>query len=70
LSGRPVYNAARSPTPDPNGATCSIAPSAICAAGRDCFYFYEKRPMKLFLINNDFRLISLLFMGAIVAVWV
>ena len=31
---------------------------------------YEKRPFKLFLINNGFQLISLLFMGAIVAVWV
>jgi hypothetical protein len=31
---------------------------------------YEKRPFKLFLINNGFQLISLLFMGATVAVWV
>jgi hypothetical protein len=31
---------------------------------------YEKRPFKLFLINNGFQLITLLFMGAIVAVWV
>lgn len=31
---------------------------------------YEKRPIKLFLINSGFNLISLLFMGAIVAVWV
>ena len=31
---------------------------------------YEKRPFKLFLINNGFQLLSLLLMGAIVAVWV
>jgi len=31
---------------------------------------YEKRPMKLFFINSGFNFISLLFMGAIVAVWV
>jgi Protein of unknown function (DUF1761) len=31
---------------------------------------YEKRPAKLFWINNGFQLISLLIMGAIVAVWV
>jgi len=31
---------------------------------------YEKRPLKLFWINNGFQLISLLIMGAIVAVWV
>ena len=31
---------------------------------------YEKRPFKLFLVNNGFQLISLSFMGAIVAVWV
>jgi hypothetical protein len=30
---------------------------------------YEKRPVKLFLINNGYQLISLLIMGAIVAVW-
>jgi uncharacterized protein DUF1761 len=31
---------------------------------------YEKKPFKLFLINNGFQLLSLLIMGAIVAVWV
>jgi len=31
---------------------------------------YEKRPAKLFWINNGFQLISLLIMGAIIAVWV
>lgn len=31
---------------------------------------YEKRPLKLFLINNGFQLLSLLVMGAIVAIWV
>ncbi|MBV8475081.1 MAG: DUF1761 domain-containing protein [Acidobacteria bacterium] len=31
---------------------------------------YEKRPFKLFLITNGFQLLSLLLMGAIVAVWV
>ena len=31
---------------------------------------YEKRPFRLFLINNGFQLISLLFMGDIVAVLV
>jgi hypothetical protein len=31
---------------------------------------YEKRPWRLFLINNGFQLISLLAMGAIVAAWV
>ena len=31
---------------------------------------YEKRPAKLFWINSGFQLISLLIMGAIVAVWV
>lgn len=31
---------------------------------------YEKRPIELFFINTGFNLISLLFMGAIVAVWV
>jgi hypothetical protein len=31
---------------------------------------YEKRPLKLYLINNAYQLISLLIMGAIVAVWV
>jgi len=30
---------------------------------------YEKRPLRLFLINNGFQLVSLLLMGAIVAVW-
>ncbi|HJY76064.1 MAG TPA: DUF1761 domain-containing protein [Burkholderiales bacterium] len=30
---------------------------------------YEKRPLKLFFINNGFQLVSLLLMGAIVAVW-
>jgi hypothetical protein len=31
---------------------------------------YEKRPAKLFWIDSGFQLISLLIMGAIVAVWV
>lgn len=31
---------------------------------------YEKRPAKLLWINSGFQLISLLIMGAIVAVWV
>ncbi len=31
---------------------------------------YEKRPLKLFLINNGYLLLSLLAMGAIVAAWV
>ena len=31
---------------------------------------YEKRPARLFWINSGFQLISLLIMGAIVAVWV
>jgi uncharacterized protein DUF1761 len=31
---------------------------------------YEKRPWRLFLINNGFQLISLLAMGAIVAAWI
>ena len=31
---------------------------------------YEKRPFKLFLINNGFQLRGLLLMGAILAVWV
>jgi Protein of unknown function (DUF1761) len=31
--------------------------------------FYENRPFKLFLINNGFLLLSLLVMGAILAVW-
>jgi hypothetical protein len=31
---------------------------------------YEQRPMKLFWINNGFQLISLLIMGAILAVWI
>lgn len=31
---------------------------------------YEKRPVKLLWINSGFQLISLLIMGAIVAVWV
>jgi len=31
---------------------------------------YEKRPAKLFWINAGFQLVSLLIMGAIVAVWV
>jgi hypothetical protein len=31
---------------------------------------YEKRPLKLYLLNNAYQLISLLIMGAIVAVWV
>jgi Protein of unknown function (DUF1761) len=30
---------------------------------------YEKRPLKLFFINNGFQLLALLVMGAIVAVW-
>jgi hypothetical protein len=30
---------------------------------------YEKRPAKLWWINNGFQLISLLIMGAMVAVW-
>ncbi|MFI5400682.1 MAG: hypothetical protein ACHQZQ_06500 [SAR324 cluster bacterium] len=30
---------------------------------------YEKRPWMLWLINNAYQLISLLVMGAIVAVW-
>ena len=30
---------------------------------------YERRPFKLFLINNGYLLISLLVMGAILAVW-
>ncbi len=30
---------------------------------------YEKRPFKLFLINNTYQLLGLLIMGAIVAVW-
>jgi len=31
---------------------------------------YEKKPFQLFLINNGFQLLSLLIMGAILAVWV
>lgn len=31
---------------------------------------YEKRPFKLFLINNGFQLLGLLMMGAIIAAWV
>lgn len=31
--------------------------------------FYENRPFKLFLINNGFLLLSLLIMGAVLAVW-
>jgi Protein of unknown function (DUF1761) len=31
--------------------------------------FYERRPLKLFLINNGYLLISLVIMGAILAVW-
>jgi hypothetical protein len=31
---------------------------------------YEKRPLKLWVINNAYMLIALLIMGAIVAVWV
>ena len=31
---------------------------------------YEKRPVKLWWINSGFQLISLLIMGAIVAIWV
>lgn len=31
---------------------------------------YEKRPIKLWVINNAYQLIALLIMGAIVAVWV
>jgi Protein of unknown function (DUF1761) len=31
---------------------------------------YEKRPWRLFLINNGFQLLSLLAMGAIAAAWV
>jgi hypothetical protein len=31
---------------------------------------YEKKPFKLFFINNGFQLLSLLIMGAIVAVWI
>jgi hypothetical protein len=34
------------------------------------FMLYEQRPFKLFLINNGFQLISLMAMGAILAVWV
>lgn len=30
---------------------------------------YENRPMQLFVINNGFRLLSLVIMGAIVATW-
>jgi hypothetical protein len=30
---------------------------------------YEKRPFKLFLLNNGFYLIALPIMGAVVAVW-
>lgn len=30
---------------------------------------YERRPWRLFLINNAFQLISLLAMGAVVAAW-
>ncbi len=33
------------------------------------FTVYEQRPFRLFLINNGFQLISLLIMGAILAVW-
>jgi Protein of unknown function (DUF1761) len=32
--------------------------------------FYEQRPLRLFLINNGYQLLTLLVMGAIVAVWV
>jgi hypothetical protein len=31
---------------------------------------YEQKPFRLFLINNGFQLLSLLIMGAIVAVWI
>ncbi len=31
--------------------------------------FFERRPFKLFLLNNVYLLLSLLMMGAIVAVW-
>ena len=31
---------------------------------------YEKRPLKLFAINNGFQAISIVIMGAILAVWV
>src|ERR1700737_19936 len=30
---------------------------------------YEKRPFKLFVINNGYQLVSMLIMGAILAVW-
>jgi hypothetical protein len=32
-------------------------------------YFYEKRPLALWAINNAYLLLSLLIMGAILAVW-
>jgi hypothetical protein len=31
--------------------------------------FYEGRPLKLFLINNGFLLLSLMVMGAIIGAW-
>jgi Protein of unknown function (DUF1761) len=30
---------------------------------------FEKRPLKLYLINNAYWLIALLIMGAILAIW-
>jgi hypothetical protein len=30
---------------------------------------YEKRPVKLFILNNGYQLVSLVVMGAIVAAW-
>jgi hypothetical protein len=30
---------------------------------------YEKRPLGLFLITNGYNLISMMIMGAIIAVW-
>jgi hypothetical protein len=31
---------------------------------------YERKPFKLFLINNGYQMLSLMIMGAILAVWV
>jgi hypothetical protein len=33
------------------------------------YVMYEKRPIKLFLIDNGYSLLALLLMGAIVAAW-
>jgi len=30
---------------------------------------YERKPVKLYLLNNGYQLVSILAMGAILAVW-